>query len=119
MSTLRVLFVSTRSRQIFLERLRDETGQDVVEYVLLVSIVALGVTASMRSVGDSINLAYAHLASTIADYTGSATANPATPGNNGNSNGHGQGNGGNNNGNGNNGDQGYGTGNGNNGHGHG
>jgi Flp pilus assembly pilin Flp len=97
--------------------LLEETGQDLIEYVLLVFVVGLAVTTGMPSVAINVSAAYSNIGSAVIDYI--SNGNSANPSNNGNRNGHGQGNNGNNNGNGNTGDNGYGTGNGNNGKGKG
>jgi pilus assembly protein Flp/PilA len=41
--------------QTALQTLKDENGQDMVEYALVVGIVALGATAGLSSVATGIN----------------------------------------------------------------
>lgn len=97
--------------------LLDQSGQDLIEYALVVSLVGLAAITGMRSVASSVSTAYSNIGTAFVAYIGSG--NSASPGNNGNGAGNGQGNNGNNSGNGNNGDHGNGTGNGNNGNGKG
>jgi Flp pilus assembly pilin Flp len=46
-----------------------QSGQDLVEYALVVSLIALAVTASMGSVAKSISTALMHIGSHLATYT--------------------------------------------------
>jgi pilus assembly protein Flp/PilA len=49
------------------QRLMDcEEGQDLVEYALIVALVAFGATAAMQSVGAGINNAFTNISSTLA-----------------------------------------------------
>ena len=49
--------------------LRDESGQDLVEYALVVSLIALGATASMSSLASSFSTAFSKVGSHLATYT--------------------------------------------------
>ena len=50
----------------FLHRLwRDESGQDATEYVLLVVLIALAITAGMTVLATGINGAFANAASQL------------------------------------------------------
>ncbi len=52
-----------------LERLhRDEEGQGVVEYVLLIALVAFAATAGMSSLASSVNSAFSKVGSIIGSY---------------------------------------------------
>ena len=91
----------------------DDLGQDLVEYALLLSFVALATMAGMRALGSGINAKYTNIATALSDDTalvpvagaaspaggGSGNGNSGTGGgsaaNNGN---HGAGNNGNGNG---------------------
>jgi pilus assembly protein Flp/PilA len=54
----------------FLKRLwQEEEGQDLVEYGLLVALVALAATAGMKSLASSINTAFTTLGTTLSGYT--------------------------------------------------
>jgi Flp pilus assembly pilin Flp len=94
---------------------RDEQGATLVEYALIVSLLALTCMFGARLLGTNINTQLSAVADTIGT-TASAPANGS--GGNGN-NGNGNGNGNNGNGNGNNGNNGNGNGNNGNGNGHG
>lgn len=44
---------------------KDESGQDLIEYALVVSLIALGATAAMGTVATSISTAFNHMGSKI------------------------------------------------------
>jgi len=44
---------------------RDEAGQGLVEYVLIVALVALAATAGMKSLATTINSAFGQVGSTL------------------------------------------------------
>jgi Flp pilus assembly pilin Flp len=48
---------------------RDESGQDLVEYALVVSLIALGATASMSSLATSVSTGFSKVGSKLATYT--------------------------------------------------
>ena len=49
------------------QRLMDcEEGQDLVEYALVVALVAFGATAALQSLGTGINNAFTNISSTLA-----------------------------------------------------
>jgi pilus assembly protein Flp/PilA len=45
--------------------LRDESGQDLIEYALVAAIIALGATAAMTSLAGSINTAFSKIGSSL------------------------------------------------------
>jgi pilus assembly protein Flp/PilA len=45
--------------------LLDETGQDLVEYALVVALIAFGATAGMSSLGKGINTLFTHISTTL------------------------------------------------------
>ena len=49
--------------------MRDESGQDLVEYALVVSLIALGATASMSSLATSLSTAFSKVGSKLTTYT--------------------------------------------------
>jgi len=50
------------------QRLMDnEEGQDLVEYALVVAIIALGATASMQALAQAISSAFASISTTFAN----------------------------------------------------
>jgi len=48
---------------------RDESGQGLVEYVLIIAVVALAATAGMSSLASAVNSAFGKVGSTLASYT--------------------------------------------------
>jgi len=48
--------------------LRDESGQDLVEYALVVALIALAATAGMSSLAGQINSAFAALGTKMGTY---------------------------------------------------
>jgi Flp pilus assembly pilin Flp len=75
--------------------LRDERGQDLIEYTLLVSVIALGSTALFLSVGGNVGTVWESGATTLSN--AASVVNPANPSDPGNGNGgHGDGGDGNN-----------------------
>jgi pilus assembly protein Flp/PilA len=51
------------------EALRQEHGQDLIEYVLIGGVVALGAVAGMSSFANSLNSAFSNLGSKLTSYT--------------------------------------------------
>jgi pilus assembly protein Flp/PilA len=47
----------------------DERGQDLVEYALVVSLIALGATASMSTLATSFSSAFSRVGSKMTTYT--------------------------------------------------
>ncbi|GAC1445513.1 MAG: hypothetical protein NVSMB52_06840 [Chloroflexota bacterium] len=45
--------------------MQDESGQDMVEYALVVALIALGSVASMNSLANSISSAYNTIGSNV------------------------------------------------------
>jgi pilus assembly protein Flp/PilA len=56
----------TRLRRL----VREEEGQDLIEYALIVALIAFAATAGMSSVASSINTAFNNMATTLTSYTG-------------------------------------------------
>jgi pilus assembly protein Flp/PilA len=48
---------------------RNQSGQDLIEYALVVSLIALAATAGMGAVASSISTAFNHVGSHLATYT--------------------------------------------------
>jgi pilus assembly protein Flp/PilA len=63
-----------KALQIFYLKMQDlvrkEDGQDLIEYALVVALIAFAATAGMQSVATSLNTAFANLANTLNTYTG-------------------------------------------------
>ena len=47
---------------------RDE-GQDLVEYALVVALVAFGATAGMKGLASGLNLAFGNISTKLGTYT--------------------------------------------------
>ncbi len=48
---------------------RDESGQDLIEYALVVALIALAATVSMKAVATSISGAFTSVGSKLTTYT--------------------------------------------------
>lgn len=48
---------------------QDERGQDLIEYALVVSLIALAATVSMSAVATSISTAFSKVGSKLGTYT--------------------------------------------------
>ena len=49
--------------------IQDESGQDLVEYALVVSLIALGATASMSTLATKFSTAFSSVGSKLSTYT--------------------------------------------------
>jgi pilus assembly protein Flp/PilA len=47
-----------------------EEGQDMVEYALVVALVAFGATAGMKALATGLNTAFRGISTNLATYTG-------------------------------------------------
>lgn len=53
----------------FVARLhRDEAGQGLVEYLLILALVAFAATAGMRSLANGLNSAFAEIGAILGNY---------------------------------------------------
>jgi len=48
---------------------RDERGQDLIEYALVVALIALAATVSMKTVATAISTAFTSIGSKLTTYT--------------------------------------------------
>jgi pilus assembly protein Flp/PilA len=53
---------------VMLQILKDENGQDLIEYALVVALIAFAATAGMSSLATSINTAFNHMGTTLSTY---------------------------------------------------
>jgi pilus assembly protein Flp/PilA len=53
---------------LMLQLLKDESGQDLIEYALVVALIAFAATAGMSSLADAINTAFNHMGTKLAVY---------------------------------------------------
>jgi pilus assembly protein Flp/PilA len=51
------------------ELLKDESGQDLIEYGLLVALVAFAATAGMTALATDINQAFTSIGTALTSYT--------------------------------------------------
>jgi pilus assembly protein Flp/PilA len=49
--------------------LADERGQDLIEYALVVALIAFAATAGMSVVASKINIAFGNIGNKLASYT--------------------------------------------------
>jgi len=54
----------------FQNLMNREEGQDLVEYALVVALIALGATAAMTQVGTGISTAFTNISTTLATALG-------------------------------------------------
>ncbi len=52
----------------FYQNLREDHGQDLIEYALVVGLIAFAATAGMGSVATKINAAFATIGTTLTTY---------------------------------------------------
>ena len=50
--------------------LKNEEGQDLIEYALVVALIALAATAGMSTVASDINVAFSNIGTKLTNYTG-------------------------------------------------
>jgi pilus assembly protein Flp/PilA len=51
--------------QVFWAEMKDERGQDLVEYALVVALVALAATTGMKTLATGINAAFISITSSL------------------------------------------------------
>jgi pilus assembly protein Flp/PilA len=51
-----------------LQVLMDEQGQDLIEYALVVALIAFSATAGMRGLANAINAAFNQVGTTLGTY---------------------------------------------------
>ena len=49
--------------------LADKRGQDLIEYALVVALIAFAATAGMNTVANNINTAFANIGNKLTTYT--------------------------------------------------
>ena len=52
-----------------LQILKDENGQDLIEYALVVALIAFAATAGMSTLATSINTAFSTIGTKLTTYT--------------------------------------------------
>jgi pilus assembly protein Flp/PilA len=53
---------------VMLQILKDKNGQDLIEYALVVALIALAATAGMSSVATAINAAFTNIGTKVSTY---------------------------------------------------
>jgi pilus assembly protein Flp/PilA len=53
---------------VMLQILKDENGQDLIEYALVVALIAFAATAGMSGLATSINTAFNHMGTKLSTY---------------------------------------------------
>ena len=51
-----------------LQILKNECGQDLIEYALVVALIAFAATAGMTTLANAINTAFTNVGSTLTSY---------------------------------------------------
>jgi pilus assembly protein Flp/PilA len=54
---------------VMLQILKDENGQDLIEYVLAAALIALTATAGMKTLAVAINTAFSNIGTKLSTYT--------------------------------------------------
>ena len=54
---------------VTLQALRDERGQDLIEYVLIGGVVAVGAIAGMGNLAANLNAAFGNIAGKVSSYS--------------------------------------------------
>ena len=53
---------------VMLQILKDESGQDLIEYALVVALIAFAATAGMSTLANSINAAFTTVGTKLTTY---------------------------------------------------
>ena len=53
---------------VMLQILKDENGQDLIEYALVVALIAFAATAGMGSLAASLNQAFTNMGTKVTTY---------------------------------------------------
>lgn len=51
--------------QLLKDKLKEENGQDLVEYALVVALIALGATTAMKTLATDISTAFTNIGTTL------------------------------------------------------
>jgi pilus assembly protein Flp/PilA len=63
---LKLVVKQQELKGMFLDLMNREEGQDLVEYALVVALIALGAIIAMKSLGTGINTAFNDISTTLA-----------------------------------------------------
>jgi pilus assembly protein Flp/PilA len=64
-----VLKLYTKMRNLKDAFIRDESGQDLVEYALVLALIALAATVSMKTLATNIGTAFTSVGTKLTTYT--------------------------------------------------
>ena len=64
-----VLKIYMKMRKLKDAFIRDESGQDLVEYALVLALIALAATVSMKALATSIGTAFTSVGTKLTTYT--------------------------------------------------
>jgi len=53
---------------VMLQIIKDENGQDLIEYALVVALIAFAATAGMGTLANDINTAFTHIGTKMTSY---------------------------------------------------
>ena len=53
---------------VMLQILKDENGQDLIEYALVVALIAFAATAGMSTLATDINIAFTNMGTKVTSY---------------------------------------------------
>jgi len=53
---------------VMLQILKDENGQDLIEYALVVALIAFAATAGMGTLANDLNTAFTHIGTKVTNY---------------------------------------------------
>jgi pilus assembly protein Flp/PilA len=54
---------------VVLRALREEGGQDLIEYALIAALIAFGAVAGMSDLASDLNTAFGNIGTTLVTYT--------------------------------------------------
>ncbi|MGD0680568.1 MAG: Flp family type IVb pilin [Terracidiphilus sp.] len=58
--------MNTMLLKLYVKLMNREEGQDLVEYALVVALIALGATASMKGLASAISTSFSNISTTFA-----------------------------------------------------
>lgn len=64
-----VVKVQCRIDTAYRNLIKDESGQDIIEYAIVVGLIAMAATATMKSFALSISTAFSQVAGKLTSYT--------------------------------------------------
>ena len=56
-----------------LSRVKDESGQDLIEYALIIALIAFAAVVGMQDLANGINTAFNLIANTVNSYLGAGS----------------------------------------------